>query len=236
MEVYRLLTDEFSGWLLEMVKPAYGSPIDAATLAAVKDYFSDLLHLLHPFMPFITEELWQHIAERAEGESLMVDPQTIPAPQPGDEAILKAFDVVKGAVQGVRAVRNQKNIAKKEVLELQVVGTDPIAQYAGVVVKMANVQAVEPVQQKGANASSFMVGTTEYAVLLGSLMDVDAEIEKAEAELKHLQGFLMGVEKKLSNARFVENAPEAVVALERKKKSDAETKIKALTERLAELK
>ena len=235
MEVYRLLTDEFSGWLLEMVKPAYGSPIDAATLAAVKDYFSDLLHLLHPFMPFITEELWQHIADRKDGESLMVDPQTIPAPQPGDADVLKAFDVVKGAVQGVRAVRNQKNIAKKEVLDLQVVGTDPIAQYAGVVVKMANVKAVEAVQQKGANASSFMVGTTEYAVLLGSLMDVAAEVEKAEAELKHLQGFLMGVEKKLSNERFVANAPETVVALERKKKSDAETKIKALMERLKEL-
>ncbi len=235
MEVYRLLTDEFSGWLLEMVKPAYGSPIDAATLAAVKDYFSDLLHLLHPFMPFITEELWQHIADRKDGESLMVDPQTIPAPQPGDADVLKAFDVVKGAVQGVRAVRNQKNIAKKEVLDLQVVGIDPIAQYAGVVVKMANVKAVEAVQQKGANASSFMVGTTEYAVLLGSLMDVAAEVEKAEAELKHLQGFLMGVEKKLSNERFVANAPETVVALERKKKSDAETKIKALMERLKEL-
>ena len=235
MEVYRLLTDEFSGWLLEMVKPAYGSPIDAATLAAVKDYFSDLLHLLHPFMPFITEELWQHIADRKDGESLMVDPQTIPAPQPGDVDVLKAFDVVKGAVQGVRAVRNQKNIAKKEVLDLQVVGIDPIAQYAGVVVKMANVKAVEAVQQKGANASSFMVGTTEYAVLLGSLMDVAAEVEKAEAELKHLQGFLMGVEKKLSNERFVANAPETVVALERKKKSDAETKIKALMERLKEL-
>ena len=138
-------------------------------------------------------------------------------------------------MQGVRAVRNQKNIAKKEVLELQVVGADPVAQYAGVIVKMANVQAVDVVQAKGANASSFMVGTTEYAVLLGSLMDVEAEIEKAEAELKHLQGFLAGVEKKLGNARFVENAPEAVVALERKKKSDAETKIKALTERLAEL-
>ncbi len=235
MEVYRLLTDEFSGWLLEMVKPAYGSPIDAATLAAVKDYFSDLLHLLHPFMPFITEELWQHIADRKDGESLMVDPQAIPAPQPGDADVLKAFDVVKGAVQGVRAVRNQKNIAKKEVLDLQVVGIDPIAQYAGVVVKMANVKAVEAVQQKGANASSFMVGTTEYAVLLGSLMDVAAEVEKAEAELKHLQGFLMGVEKKLSNERFVANAPETVVALERKKKSDAETKIKALMERLKEL-
>ncbi|MBR1594830.1 MAG: valine--tRNA ligase [Alloprevotella sp.] len=235
MEVYRLLTDEFSGWLLEMVKPAYGAPIDAVTLGSVKGYFSDLLHLLHPFMPFITEELWQHIVERKDGESLMVDPQTIPVPQDGDEALLKAFDVVKGAVQGVRAVRNAKNIAKKDVLELQVVGNDPIAAYAGVIVKMANVKDVESVQQKGANASSFMVGTTEYAVLLGNLMDVAAEIEKAEAELKHLEGFLAGVNKKLSNARFVENAPEAVVALERKKQSDAETKIKALNERLAEL-
>ncbi|MBR1713302.1 MAG: valine--tRNA ligase [Alloprevotella sp.] len=237
MEIYRLLTDEFSGWLLEMVKPAYGAPIDAATLTRVKDYFNDLLHLLHPFMPFITEELWQHIAERTEGESLMVDAQTIPAPQPGDEAMLDDFATVKAVVQGVRAVRNAKNIAKKEMLELQVTGTDPVAAYAGIIAKMANLKGIEAVeaQAKAADASSFMVGTTEYAVLLGNLMDAAAEIEKAEAEIKHLEGFLAGVEKKLGNARFVENAPEAVVALERKKKSDAETKIKALRERLSEL-
>lgn len=235
MEVYRLLTDEFSGWLLEMVKPAYGSPIDAATLAAVKSYFNDVLHLLHPFMPFITEELWQHLAERGEGESLMVDAQRIPAPQPADADLLARFDIVKGVVQGVRAVRNAKNIAKKEALELQVVGTDPVADLCGIVAKMANVTGVQPVAAKPGDAASFLVQTFEYAVPLGNLMDVEAEIAKAEAELKHLEGFLAGINKKLANERFVQNAPEAVVALERKKQSDSQAKIKALTERLASL-
>jgi len=235
MEVYRLLTDEFSGWLLEMVKPAYGTPIDRATLAAVKDYFDDLLHLLHPFMPFITEELWQHLAERGEGESLMVDVQSIAAPQPADEEFLRQFDLVKGVVQGVRAVRNAKNIAKKEVLELQVVGSNPVAALDGIVVKMANVKGVETVSGKSGDVASFMVQTFEYAVPLGNLMDVEAEIAKAEAELKHLEGFLAGINKKLANERFVQNAPEAVVALERKKQSDSQTKIKAINERLAAL-
>lgn len=235
MEVYRLLTDEFSGWLLEMIKPAYGAPIDASTLCQVKSYFNDLLHLLHPFMPFITEELWQHLAQRKAGESLMIDPQTIPAPQADDAEILHRISIVKGIVQGVRAVRNARNIAKKEVLPLEVLKANPIPELDGIVMKMANLSAIAVVEEKGEGASSFMVGTSEYDVLLGDLVDKDAEIAKAEADLEHLRGFLASVEKKLSNERFVAHAPAAVVALEQKKKSDSEAKIKALEETLQAL-
>ena len=235
MEVYRLLTDEFSGWLLEMVKPAYGAPIDATTLHQVKSYFNDLLHLLHPFMPFITEELWQHLATRKEGESLMIDPQTIPAPQAEDAEILRKISIVKGVVQGVRAVRNARNIAKKEVLPLEVLKANSIPELDGIIMKMANLSVIAVVEEKGEGASSFMVGTSEYDVLLGDLIDKDAEIAKAEAELEHLRGFLASVEKKLSNERFVAHAPAAVVALEQKKKLDSEAKIKALEETLQAL-
>ena len=235
MEVYRLLTDEFSGWLLEMIKPAYGAPIDASTLCQVKSYFNDLLHLLHPFMPFITEELWQHLAPRKPGESLMIDPQTIPAPQADDAEILRKISIVKGVVQGVRAIRNARNIAKKEILPLEVLKANPIPELDGIVMKMANLSAITVVEEKGEGASSFMVGTSEYDVLLGDLVDKDAEIAKAEADLEHLRGFLASVEKKLSNERFVAHAPAAVVALEQKKKSDSEAKIKALEETLQAL-
>ena len=236
MEVYRLLTDEFSGWLLEMVKPAYGEPIDTKTLQEVKDFFNDLLHLLHPFMPFISEELWQHISERGEGESLMVDVSAIDAPRPADKDVLDAVALLKTAVQGVRAIRNAKNIAKKEELSLQVVGENPIEALGGLLAKMAGTTPAERVEKKSDDASAFIVGTTEFAVPLGHLIDVSAEIEKAEADLKHLEGFLAGVLKNLSNERFVANAPEAVVALERKKQSDAEQKIAVLKETLAKLK
>ncbi len=236
MEVYHLFWDEFSSWLLEMVKPAYGTPVDAATYKAVLEAFDHLLHLLHPFMPFITEELWQHLADRKPGESIMVSPQSISAPQDGDAEILAQVEAVKSVVAGVRAIRNTKNISPRETLSLHVVGSDPVAAYGSVIVKMANVDSVAVVAEKGEGVSSFMVGTTEYAVPLGGLIDVAAEIEKAEAELKHLEGFLVGVKKKLSNERFVNNAPAAVVELERKKQSDAESKIATLKETLASLK
>ncbi len=236
MEVYHLFWDEFSSWLLEMVKPAYGTPVDAATYKAVLEAFDHLLHLLHPFMPFITEELWQHLADRKPGESIMVSPQSIDAPKDGDAEILAQVEAVKSVVAGVRAIRNTKNISPRETLSLHVVGSAPVAAYDSVIVKMANVESVAVVTEKGDGASSFMVGTTEYSVPLGGLIDVAAEIEKAEAELKHLEGFLTGVKKKLSNERFVNNAPAAVVELERKKQSDAESKIATLKETLASLK
>lgn len=235
MEVYHLFWDEFSSWFLEMVKPAYGSPIDVTTYEAVLEAFNHLLHLLHPFMPFITEELWQHLAERKEGESIMVSPQTIAVPAEGDDAILAQIEMMKNVVAGVRAIRNTKNISPREVLDLQVIAANPIAALDSLVVKMANVNGVVVVEAKGEGVSSFMVGTTEYAVPLGGLIDVEAEIAKAEAELKHLEGFLSGVKKKLSNERFVNNAPAAVVELERKKQSDAESKIATLKETIASL-
>ena len=236
MEVYHLFWDEFSSWFLEMVKPAYGSPIDKATYQSVLGAFDHLLHLLHPFMPFITEELWQHLTERKAGESIMVSPQTIAAPAEGDDAILANVEIVKNVVAGVRAIRNTKNISPRETLDLQVIGTDPVPVYDCIIVKMANVGGVTATENKGEGVSSFMVGTTEYAVPLGGLIDVEAELAKAEAELKHLEGFLNGVKKKLQNERFVNNAPAAVVELERKKQSDAESKIATLKETIASLK
>ena len=236
MEVYHLFWDEFSSWFLEMVKPAYGSPIDKATYQSVLGAFDYLLHLLHPFMPFITEELWQHLTERKAGESIMVSPQTIAAPAEGDDAILANVEIVKNVVAGVRAIRNTKNISPRETLDLQVIGTDPVPAYDCIIVKMANVSGVTATENKGEGVSSFMVGTTEYAVPLGGLIDVEAELAKAEAELKHLEGFLNGVKKKLQNERFVNNAPAAVVELERKKQSDAESKIATLKETIASLK
>ena len=236
MEVYHLFWDEFSSWYLEMVKPAYGQPIDRVTYDAVLHAFDDLLHLLHPFMPFITEELWQHLVDRKDGESIMVSEQHIAAPQDGDAEILAQVELMKTAVAGVRAIRNQKNISPREELDLEVVGENPIAAYDAVLVKMAGLSGVKTVDTKSDGASSFIVGTTEFAVPLGGLIDVEAELKKAEAELKHLEGFLTGVKKKLSNERFVNNAPANVVELERKKQADAESKIQTLTEMIAQLK
>lgn len=235
MEVFKLFRDEFSSWYLEMVKPAFGAPIDKTTYDATLRFFDDLLHLLHPFMPFITEELWQHLVERKEGESIMVSPQSIEAVRPEDVQLIAEMEAVKDIISNVRGIRNQKNIAQKNTLTLQAVGTDRYEAYRAVVQKMANVEKVDVVPEKAEGTSSFLVGTAEYAVVLGDLISVEAEIQKAEAELKHLEGFLMGVEKKLSNERFVANAPEQVVALERKKQSDAKTKIAALKETLAQL-
>ena len=235
MQVYHLFWDEFSSWFLEMVKPAYGSPIDQATYDAVLRSFDHLLHLLHPFMPFITEELWQHLAERKEGESIMVSPQTIAAPIAADASILSNVEIVKSVVANIRAIRNTKNISPREELDLQVIGSDPVAAYDCIITKMANVSSVKVVEAKGDGVSAFMIGTTEYAVPLGGLIDVAAELAKAEAELKHLEGFLKGVQKKLSNERFVNNAPAAVVELERKKQSDAESKIATLKETIKSL-
>ncbi len=235
MEVYRLFWDEFSSWYLEMVKPAYGAPIDKASYDATIEYFNHLLHLLHPFMPFITEELWQHIVERKAGESIMVSPQNIAAPTAADDALIADVEAVKNVIAGVRAIRNQKNIAVKEQLALQVVGENPIGSLDVVVEKMANTSSIEVVSAKAEGSVSFMVGTTEYAVQLGSLIDMEAEKVKIEAEIKHLEGFLASVLKKLGNEKFVANAPAAVVEIERKKQSDAETKIAALKETLAGL-
>jgi valine--tRNA ligase len=236
MAVYRLFWDEFSSWYLEMVKPAYGQPIDNETYKATLRYFETLLNMLHPFMPFITEELWQHIAERKEGESIMCQCLKIDAPTEADNKLNADIEMVKQIVSGVRMVRNQKNIAPKEQLSLHAIGQNRYAQYNDVVTKMANLDQVEVVTEKAADTAQFMVGTDEYAVPIGNLVDVEAEIKKQEAQLAHLEGFLAGIKKKLSNERFVANAPEAVVALERKKQSDSEEKIAALKASIEELK
>ena len=235
MEVYRLFWDEFSSWYLEMVKPAYGSPIDGKTYQQTLSFFDDLLHLLHPFMPFITEELWQHLVERKEGESIMVSPQSISAPEKGDSKLLSDFEIVKAIIAGIRSIRSSKNISPKNELVLEAVGSLEVKDFTGIIGKLANLSIIKEVAEKSQGALSFMVGTAEFAVPLGDLIDTEAERAKAEAELQHLEGFLKGVEKKLSNERFVNNAPEAVVALEKKKKADAESKIKTLKEMLKSL-
>jgi len=233
MEVYRLFWDEFSSWYLEMVKPAYQAPIDASTYRATLGFFDDLLHLLHPFMPFITEELWQHLAERRPGESIMVSPQTIEAPHSGDEALIAQFETVKGVVAGVRGARAQKNISPREVLSLTVVGKNEISAYDALVAKMASLSEIKVADEvSGAGYSTFLVGTTQYALYLGDVVDLEAEKEAAKAELEHLRKFLKSIQGKLSNERFVNNAPEAVVALERKKEADTLTKIAALEAKL----
>ena len=236
MAVYKLFWDEFSSWYLEMVKPAYGSPIDTKTYEQTLAFFETLLKMLHPFMPFITEELWQHIYDRKDGERIMRAQLDLAAPSADDDALAAAIENVKLIVSGVRTVRNQKNIPNKDALTLQVVGKNDFEAYTSVITKMANLSAINVVAEKDPTASAFMVGTDEFAVPLGDLIDVAAEIEKQEAQLKHLEGFLAGVKKKLANEKFVAHAPEAVVAMERKKQSDSEEKIAALKESLAALK
>ena len=236
MAVYRLFWDEFSSWYLEMVKPEYQKPMDKASYDATLRFFETLLKMLHPFMPFITEELWQNIYERKDGESIMRDKLELEAPTADEQALTANIELLKQIIGGVRTIRNQKNISPREALKLQIVGANELEAYNCVLAKMANLDEIAVVNEKDGTASAFMVGTTEYAVPLGDKIDVAAEIEKAEAQLKHLEGFLAGINKKLSNEKFVAHAPEAVVALERKKKSDSEEKIAALKETIAELK
>ena len=236
MAVYRLFWDEFSSWYLEMVKPEYQKPMDKASYDATLRFFETLLKMLHPFMPFITEELWQNIYERKDGESIMRDKLELEAPTADEQALTANIELLKQIIGGVRTIRNQKNISPREALKLQIVGANELEAYNCVLAKMANLDEIAVVNEKDGTASAFMVGTTEYAVPLGDKIDVAAEIEKAEAQLKHLEGFLAGINKKLSNEKFVANAPEAVVALERKKKSDSEEKIAALKVPIPELK
>jgi valyl-tRNA synthetase len=236
MAVYKLFWDEFSSWYLEMVKPAYGQPIDTTTYEATLRFFETMLKMLHPFMPFITEELWQHIYDRKNGESIMRDKLEVSEPSTDDARLTGDIENVKAIVAGVRTIRNQKNIANKEMLELQAVGANNYEAYDCIIVKMGNVGEVKTVKEKDTTAASFMVGTDEFAVPLGNMIDVEAEIAKQEAQLKHLEGFLLGIQKKLSNEKFVAHAPEAVVAMERKKQSDSEEKIAALKESIAALK
>ncbi|MBQ7527058.1 MAG: class I tRNA ligase family protein, partial [Bacteroidaceae bacterium] len=233
MAAFKLFTDEFSGWYLEMIKPAYQTPIDAKTLEATLNIFDQLLHIIHPFMPFITEELWQHIAERKDGESLMVSVFKAAAPTEEDTALTQKVEEMKQVVSGVRAIRQSKNISPREPLTLQVIGkakdgVTSIPALAAIIEKLAGLDKIEQTSEKSEGTQAFLVGTDEYAVPIGNLIDADAEREKAETEIKRLQGFMAGIEKKLQNERFVQNAPAQVVELERKKLADAQSKIAAL--------
>ena len=233
MEVYRLFWDEFSSWYLEMVKPAYQQPIDRTTYTATIGFFNDLLHLLHPFMPFISEELWQHIEERKEGESIMVSPQDIAAPRSEDAALIADIERVKAIVTGVRAARAQKNISPREALPLTIVGDNDLSAYDTLVKKMAAINEITTATEaNGAGYSTFLVGTTQYALYLGDVVDLEAEKEAARAELDHLRKFLKSIQGKLANERFVSGAPESVVAMERKKEADTLAKIAALEAKL----
>jgi len=232
MAVYKLFWDEFSSWYLEMAKPAYGQLIDRATYEATLRFFDVLLRVLHPFMPFITEELWQHLAERTDGESIM----TALLPKAGTvcEQAIADMDVAKGIIAGVRTIRLQKNIANKEQLELQAIGEANVPALA-VVEKLANLSAVSQVTEKDATSASFLVGTEEFAVPLGNSINIEEELKKLEADLKYNEGFLQSVLKKLDNEKFVNNAPAKVIEMERKKQADAEAKIATLKESIAAL-
>ncbi len=232
MAVYRLFWDEFSSWYLEMVKPAYGSPIDSATYAATLGYFDSLLRMLHPFMPFITEELWQHLAERHDGESIMYAP--MPEAKCTDSTLLSAMERAKSVINGVRGVRASKNLSPRDALSLNVIGEwNPGLDC--VISKLANLDAITSVTEKDPAAASFMVDTTEFNVPLRGAIDIEAELERLNKELAHYEGFLASVNKKLSNERFVNNAPAAVVELERRKQSDATDKIAAIKASIAGL-
>lgn len=237
MTAFKLFTDEFSGWYLEMIKPAYQQPIDAETYKATLRFFDILMKILHPFMPFITEELWQVINsdDMEDCKSIMNQTLHLDAPTETDRRLLAQVEEMKQVVAGVRAIRNQKNIAPKEplILELAEGTVLPLAILAA---KMANLCEVKNVSEKSEGSMTFLVGTQEYAIPLGNLIDTDAEIKKMETEITRLEGFMAGIQKKLSNEKFVNNAPAQVVELERKKLSDAQTKIDALRQSISALK
>jgi valyl-tRNA synthetase len=235
MVAYKLFWDDFSGWYLEIVKPAYGTPADKLTVEQTKAFFEQLMLVLHPFMPFVTEEIWQDLAPRAQGESIMVSP--MPKVEAADETLLARFALVQEVVSNIRNIRKQKNLAQKEALELKVIVDDNYPREAeAVIVKMGNLSAVNAVTEKNATDAGFIVKTTQYFVPMGDNVNVEEEIAKLEKDLAYYEGFLASVMKKLSNERFVNSAPAQVVANERAKQADAEAKIAAIREQLAALK
>ena len=233
LAIYKLFWEDFSAWYLEMAKPTYQHPVDKFTYKATLGFFDELLHVLHPFMPFITEELWQALEPRKKGESLMVS--LMPSYQKADEQLLSTFEIIKEIVSGVRTVRLQKNIPNKETLTLEVLGIHDHA-FNAVISKMCNLSAINEVKENVSGAMTFMVQTTEYFVPMGDLLDVEEELKKLETELKYQQGFLKSVTRKLANENFVKKAPAQVIEMERKKQADAESKIKSIEENMASLK
>jgi valyl-tRNA synthetase len=235
MSVYKLFWDEFASWYLEIIKPAYGQPIDSKTYNSTLEFFEKLLLLIHPFMPFITEELWQNVKERKAGESIMNESILDLSAAKFDETFINSFEACKDLVSSIRTVRNQKNIGPREPLTIEVIGSNPIENLNPITKKIACLDDIVIQETKSEGTVSIMVGTTEFALRIGNLIDVEAEIAKIKAELAHLEGFLKGVNAKLSNERFVANAPAAVVETERKKQSDATQKIATLNETLQSL-
>ncbi len=232
MSLYKLFWDEFSSWYLEMAKPAYQQPIDKKTYEATLGFFDSLLRLLHPFMPFITEELWQVLTERKAGDSIMVS--EMPKEVSFSNDLIDTFEKVKEVIAGVRTIRLQKNIPNKEELSLEVIGqynTD----FDTVISKMGNLTSINTVAEKDPTSVSFLVGTTEFSVPLGNNIDIEAELKRLNDELKYLEGFLKSVAAKLSNEKFVANAKPEIVENERKKQADAESKIKTIKESIANL-
>ncbi|MBQ6583825.1 MAG: class I tRNA ligase family protein, partial [Alistipes sp.] len=235
MVAYKLFWDDFSGWYLEIVKPAYGQPADKTTIEQTKLFFEQLMLVLHPFMPFVTEEIWQDLAPRAAGESIMVSP--MPKAAAADENLLARFSLLQEAVSAIRNVRKQKNLPQKEAVELKVVVDENYPkEFEAVLVKMGNLSFVNPVTEKNPTDAGFIVKTTQYFIPMGDNVNVEEEIAKLEKDLAYYEGFLNSVMKKLSNERFVSSAPAQVVANERAKQSDAEAKIAAIKEQLAALK
>ena len=232
MVAYKLFWDDFSGRYLEIVKPAYGAPIDKATIEATRSFFEQLMLVLHPFMPFVTEEIWQALAPRKDGESIMVSP--MPRAEAFDEGVLARFELMQEAVSAIRNIRKQKNLAQKEALEVKVIADENYpSEFEPVLIKLANATAVEKVAEKDSTAVGFIVKTTQYFVPMGDKIDKEAEIAALTKDLEYYEGFLASVMKKLSNERFVSSAPEKVVANERAKQADAEAKITAIKEQLA---
>ncbi|WP_319479363.1 valine--tRNA ligase [uncultured Draconibacterium sp.] len=236
MTVYTTVRDEFSGWLLEMVKPGYQQPIDAVTYAEIGELFDQMLRLMHPFMPFITEEIWQLLDERKEGESIMIS--QLPASTSYDAALLATFEDVKEAVSGIRKIRKDKNIAFKDAIDFSVQKGDKgfDAKFNSILIKLGNLTELTVVEEEVKGAASFRVKSSSFYIPLDGFIDVEEELAKLEEELKYAKGFLNSVMKKLSNERFVNNAPEAVVAKEKAKQADAEANIKVLEERIASMK
>ena len=235
-ELYRLFWDDFSGWYLEMIKPAYQSPIDADTIATTKHYFDTLMRLLHPFMPFVTEEIWQDLKPEADIKSIVIAPMPV-AKAKANEETLARFTLVTEIVTAIRNIRREKQLAQKEELTLNYIADENYPQeFAAVISKMANLKAINAVEEKDATAAAFIVKTTQYFVPMEGKIDVEAELKKLTADLEYYEGFLASVVKKLSNERFVSSAPEKVVANERAKQADADAKIAALKEQIAALK
>lgn len=235
MTTYKLVWDDFCSWYLEMIKPGYEQPIDSKTYEMTLQFFERLLSLMHPFTPFVTEEIWHLIRERKEGEDIML--AKWPEQKSSDETILKQFGKAEEVITNVRNIRKQKNIANKVKIDLKVkVNNAPDKSFDPVISKMGNIAAYEYVSEKVDNSYSFIVDSNEYFIPFGEDIDVEEEIKKIEEELQYTKGFLISVQKKLSNEKFVSGAPEQVVMNERKKEADAQSKITILEEKLKSLK